>query len=382
MCSYFSQTLFEIKKIVNTIINLRKKKKCDALVKKINADDKVADNRHKLPQKIISSILFLDTLDCFGDALFINGIIHQLNIIHPNIQITISTSKKLSTIYATSICKIIDLSAPLPKADVIIDLCYSDNALFDFRIKKLQSSHSFIITCSRLLANAKIFSAHFDFLKTKHFGERAQQITSSIHKICVNQIDNILPNTAINAKESNRILFPFLPRTTNKPIKNNLIYINTEGRTADRNLSPEQLDYIAKHLSKHFPEISAIVYSNNQKSIELIKQYSHLTLAHTQNFLDACHLVENSILTITPDTSIVHVASAYNIPVIALYCGNDLEYFREHPTSEIWAPLSQQKTLITPLVFGLDQVPINKIDPIKITKAMDRLLPQLISHNQ
>ena len=76
------------------------------------------------------------------------------------------------------------------------------------------------------------------------------------------------------------------------------------------------------------------------------------------------------------------MASAYNIPVIALYCGNDLEYFREYPTSKIWAPLSQQKTLLTPPVFGLDQVPINKIDPIKITKAIDRLLPQLIAHHQ
>lgn len=331
-----------------------------------------------IPQKV-SSILFLDTLDCFGDALFINSIIHQLNLTQPEIDIIIATSHKLNVIYSTSICKVIDLSAPLPPADIIIDLCYSDSALIDFRLAKFKSSAAFIITCSKLMAAAKIYSAYFDFSKTNHFGERTQQITSVIQKLCTHKIQPTQKNIAINTAEPDNILPPYIPHITTTKDNHKYIYINTEGRTNDRNISPDQLSYLAEHLSQHYQNLHAVVYSNDQELIEIIKNNSNLSQTYTKNFLDACILVENSLLTITPDTSIVHVSSAYNIPVIALYCGNDLEYFREYSTSEIWAPLSQQHISLKPPVYWIKQVPIKRIKPVKITEAVDILLSQLIS---
>ncbi|WP_297613223.1 glycosyltransferase family 9 protein [uncultured Sutterella sp.] len=380
MQDYISKALLQIKKLGNHRIARRKKQKCDSIIQKINSDSSIVDNRLKSIPQNVSSILFLDTLDCFGDALFINSIIHQLNLTHPEIDITVATSHKLNAIYATSICKIIDLSAQLPPADIIIDLCYSDNALIDFRLDKLKSSTSFIITCSKLVSAAKIYSAYFDFSKTNHFGERTQQITSVIQKLCTHKIQPTQKNIAINATEPDNVLPPYIPHIKATKDSHNYIYINTEGRTKDRNISPDQLSYLAEYLSQHYPNLHAVVYSNNQESIEIIKNSSNLSLAHTQNFLDACILVENSLLTITPDTSIVHVSSAYNIPVIALYCGNDLEYFREYSTSQIWAPLSKQHILLKPPVYWVKQVPIKRIKPAKITEAVDILLTQLISN--
>lgn len=381
MQTYIPKCFLAIKKLSSNRILRRKKQKCDAIIKKINIDDNIQDNRTSGIPHNPFSVLLLDTLDCFGDAIFINGIIHELNKRIPKTQIIVATNRKLASIYSTSRCKIIDINEPLPLADIVIDLCYSDNALIDFRIDKLKSVKSFIITCSRLLANAKIFSAHFDFRKTKHFGERTHQIASVVQKIVENKIQLSPSKNPINQFESSEILFPYIPRSSTKGSIDDYIYINTEGRTEDRNISPDQLNFLANHLSQHFPSLKAIVYSNNPDSIQVIKNHSQLSRAITKNFLDACQLVEHSILTITPDTSIVHVASAYNVPVVALYCGNDLEYFREFSTSEIWAPLSESHISIKPPVFWVSQVPINRIPPAKITEAVDSLLTQLLNPN-
>ena len=61
----------------------------------------------------------------------------------------------------------------------------------------------------------------------------------------------------------------------------------------------------------------------------------------TPTINDAAHLIKHLKILISPDTSLVHLASCYDIPVIALY-RTDLDYKRFPPYSKV------QKVLISP----------------------------------
>ena len=55
----------------------------------------------------------------------------------------------------------------------------------------------------------------------------------------------------------------------------------------------------------------------------------------TASVLDVAALIQNLQLIITPDTSIVHIASAFNRPVISIHENNQDSYQLFAPKSEI-----------------------------------------------
>lgn len=56
------------------------------------------------------------------------------------------------------------------------------------------------------------------------------------------------------------------------------------------------------------------------------------TLFQSRNIMDVISLVKRSFMVISPDTSIVHIASAFDKPLLALYSGLDNFYTKFHPT--------------------------------------------------
>jgi ADP-heptose:LPS heptosyltransferase len=55
----------------------------------------------------------------------------------------------------------------------------------------------------------------------------------------------------------------------------------------------------------------------------------------TNNILDVSALIDNLHLVITPDTSIAHIASTFNIPVITIHENNDKSYKLFAPISDL-----------------------------------------------
>ena len=96
-------------------------------------------------------------------------------------------------------------------------------------------------------------------------------------------------------------------------------------------------------------------------------------LARTKSFFDACSMVKGAKAVISPDTSIVHVAAAMDKPVLAFYCGNDLEISGKQ-MSEMWRPLSSiNKVLIAHDVSATKRIPISKISEDEILQGLDWL---------
>jgi len=53
----------------------------------------------------------------------------------------------------------------------------------------------------------------------------------------------------------------------------------------------------------------------------------------TKTIVDVFSVVKHSKMTITPDTSVVHIAAAFNVPVIALYKNHPVNYTKFRPLS-------------------------------------------------
>jgi len=79
-----------------------------------------------------------------------------------------------------------------------------------------------------------------------------------------------------------------------------------------------------------------INFMNDERpNAELIKEkFPNVILHQPQNIRDAMALVYHSQYVITPDTSIIHIASSFNKKIFALYSGLDDFYAKFHPTSD------------------------------------------------
>ncbi len=57
------------------------------------------------------------------------------------------------------------------------------------------------------------------------------------------------------------------------------------------------------------------------------------------SFLGFCAVLKRCDFIVSVDTSVVHIASAYNIPVIAVFAPNDRDYYTQYAGGDVWGPL-------------------------------------------
>lgn len=81
-------------------------------------------------------------------------------------------------------------------------------------------------------------------------------------------------------------------------------------------------------------------------------------LATTNDVLDFCAVVSRVAYVVTPDTSVVHIAQAYEKPMVALYSG--IYYCTE------WAPVHP---LATAVVSPID-TPTAQVDSAQVHEAV------------
>ena len=68
---------------------------------------------------------------------------------------------------------------------------------------------------------------------------------------------------------------------------------------------------------------------------KIMKNINNLYFYKAENIRDTFPIIKNAYLLISPDTALVHIASAFNTPLLALYSGMDEFYSKFHPQSDI-----------------------------------------------
>ncbi|WP_426578357.1 glycosyltransferase family 9 protein [Xenorhabdus stockiae] len=152
------------------------------------------------------------------------------------------------------------------------------------------------------------------------------------------------------------------------------VVINPFSADKKRDLSKEQLIGIISHLENSYSPINIILIGNPER-INKISYLNNCVLNPFVDFISAVEIIRNSDLVISPDTSIVHVAAAYEKDIIALY-GNDKhgEFINNH----VWGP--GNKNAIQ-LVQEKANSKISEIPTERILENIDVFLSSLENKN-
>ncbi|HIA00232.1 MAG TPA: lipopolysaccharide heptosyltransferase family protein [Candidatus Marinimicrobia bacterium] len=151
-----------------------------------------------------------------------------------------------------------------------------------------------------------------------------------------------------------------------------LVGINLEGAVKGKKIKFSELWQICQGLHKANNNIQVIILTtpgNLQSIYEKVTESSLdyvVTSYKTDTILDAAALISQLDLIITPDTSIVHIASAFNKPVVTIHENNQDSY-------QLFSPVSNlNKTVFSPKKSTLEGYDIQKV-----IKYSNELIDQL-----
>ena len=139
------------------------------------------------------------------------------------------------------------------------------------------------------------------------------------------------------------------------------IGINLEGAVKGKRSTHEKLKVICRGLYQANKDVQIVLLSSPKTYEDIIKLSKNMGLSYvfssykTESILDVAALIQNLQLVITPDTSIVHIASAFNVPVVSIHENNNDSY-------RLFAPKSQySKTVFSQSVKGIDGYSVNEL---------------------
>ena len=150
-----------------------------------------------------------------------------------------------------------------------------------------------------------------------------------------------------------------------------IISIHKDGRYGVKGDELEIYDFLTKkEIGKHFGEIWLntlsffdIKNSSNKYDIFLssieenrAKTFSKSMISYdTKNILELAALINELDFIISPDTSIVHIASAFNKPILSIHENNQLSYSQ-------WKPLSSiSKTVFSQSKYGIIDYKVDEV---------------------
>ncbi len=168
--------------------------------------------------------------------------------------------------------------------------------------------------------------------------------------------DERLPSLPLNAEAGKSIL-----QATERSRLNVMLNISAgkEGRSLDTCVSEEIISLIR---NKSDAGIRIISHPEESDSAASLAKKTGSQYIQTETILDAAQEVSVSDIVISPDTSIIHLCSAYNTPVVGIY--PDVEW-----NIRRFAPLSSLNEII---VSDSDEG-LKKVKPQKVAEAFLRL---------
>ncbi|MDX8335921.1 glycosyltransferase family 9 protein [Candidatus Cetobacterium colombiensis] len=125
------------------------------------------------------------------------------------------------------------------------------------------------------------------------------------------------------------------------------IVLNPYGASKHKHFNKETLKFIIEILNS-LNKNATLIYSPDKYSEleEFVRENKDLKVYLPQNIksiLDSSEIIKNSDGVITPDTSIVHIASAFNKKIISIYPPNGGKYGVDHL---VWGPLDLKNEML------------------------------------
>lgn len=183
-----------------------------------------------------------------------------------------------------------------------------------------------------------IFDEYIDLSNVGHISKRYQKVLAYILK---KDVDPVMPFVPIDGRD-NAYANDFIEQYR----LGEFVYFNVVGSERDREFSLNQAIEIASCVLSY--GYSLVYFSPKfdlSKYVE-VKNDGCLIGVPKADFFKISAIASKAKAVISPDTSIVHLASAFNIPTMAVFCENDYDCYGYSLLSETWGPLAQKSMTI------------------------------------
>lgn len=216
--------------------------------------------------------------------------------------------------------------------------------------------HAMLMLCinsSFILGYDKWYSRYYD-IYDRHNENLTEHISTRVRSIFSYFSDDINGCTFLNYD------LPIHPETQHK-IQNyldskKLILINPFGAKKICRLSEEQIISTYQYLKNKFPSCR-IVFTGVPKEINRLN-IPDAEISPFQTFNETIALTKQAYLLVSVDTALIHVATAFHTPTVALYPkARRVEY----PSVVIWGPNNAQSVLAVSPGYYVNELPVQNI---------------------
>ena len=341
---------------------------------------KIIEGDNFLENNNIKSILFLRYDGKIGDMVVNSLMFREIKKVYPDTKIGVITRGAA-----------IDIIKNNPNVDEIYEYHKDRKKIKDLALKIKEEKYDLLIDFSEMLRvnqmmlinlcgarinigldrkDWKLFDLSIesgkDFKWTEHITKRylAYLIKLGLKK------ENIDISYDIYLKNEKKYEIFF-----NKIKENKKLILNPYGASKHKSFSIETLENIINYLKDKDMAIILVYFGDKYEELKFLeKKYKYVYIPKKiESILDTAILIKKSDYVISPDTSIVHIASAFNKKMITIYPPKGGKYGVDHL---VWAPESEYSKVIfcKDKTGTYDEIDINTFNFDEIKKEILKIL--------
>jgi|WetSurMetagenome_2_1015567.scaffolds.fasta_scaffold52167_3 ADP-heptose:LPS heptosyltransferase len=154
-------------------------------------------------------------------------------------------------------------------------------------------------------------------------------------------------------------------------LNKSILTVNISPAQGNKNWGKENYQRFIEKVAGAFPSLAILLLfqpSDKNEAQAIVQPFNNITLSpETKSFDQFAALVNHAAFLVTPDTSAIHLASAFKIPAVALYLQHDKQI-------RIWDPYGvDSETLVS------DTNEMRTISPVQVFEAFERLYKRNIT---
>ena len=341
---------------------------------------KIVKGNNFIKDNIIKSILFLRYDGKIGDMVINSLMFREIKKVYPNIKIGVVARGAA-----------IDIIKDNPNIDKIYEYHKDRKKIKDLALKIKEEKYDLLIDFSEMLRvnqmmlinlcgarfnigldrkEWKLFDLSIesdkDFKWTEHITNRylAYLIKLGLKK------ENIDISYDIYLKDEKKYETFFYKIKENKKL-----ILNPYGASKHKSFNIETLENIITYLKDKDIAIILTYFGDKYKELEFLeKKYKYVYIPKKiESILDTAILIKKSDYVISPDTSIVHIASAFNKKMITVYPPKGGKYGVDHL---VWAPKSEYSRVIfcKDKIGNYDEIDINTFNMEEMKEEILKLI--------
>lgn len=343
---------------------------------------KILEGNGFLEENDIKSILFLRYDGKIGDMVVNSLMFREIKKVYPNIKIGVVARGAA-----------IDIIKDNPNVDKIYEYYKDRKKIKDLALKIKEEKYDLLIDFSEMLRvnqmmlinlcgarinigldrkDWKLFDLSIesgkDFKWTEHITNRylAYLIKLGLKK------ESIDISYDIYLKDEKKYETFFYKIKENKKL-----ILNPYGASKHKSFNIETLENIITYLKDKDIAIILVYFGDKYKELEFLeKKYKSVYIPKKiESILNTTILIKKSDYVISPDTSIVHIASAFNKKMITVYPPKGGKYGIDHL---VWAPKSKYNKVIfcKDKTGNYDEIDINTFDFDEMKEEILKMLEQ------